>query len=215
MNPYAFCLALGATGVTVMAVTGLGRHAGHGHGGHGAGGHGPGGHGHPGGDHGAHAQAGPAGHGHAHADGGGLLRAAAIASPRLWFTLLAGFGAAGLLVRPIAPAGAAQAALAVAGAIAFELLLARPLWNLALRFASAPATTLEACVTDEVRAVTGFDRDGHGLVAVELDGQVVQVLATLRAADRAAGVRVRAGDRVRVDEVDAARNRCVVSAIGS
>jgi translation initiation factor IF-1 len=70
-------------------------------------------------------------------------------------------------------------------------------------------------VEDEVRAVTGFDRDGHGLVAVELDGQVVQILATLRAADRAAGVRVRAGDRVRVDEVDAARNRCVVSALGS
>ena len=66
-----------------------------------------------------------------------------------------------------------------------------------------------------MEAVTGFDRDGHGLVALELDGQVVQVLATLRAADRAAGVRVRAGDRVRVEEIDAARNRCVVSALGS
>ena len=70
-------------------------------------------------------------------------------------------------------------------------------------------------MTDEVEAVTGFDRDGHGLIAVELDGQVVHVLATLRAADRAAGIRVRAGDRVRVEEVDPARNQCVVSAQGS
>jgi translation initiation factor IF-1 len=193
MNPYIFCLALGTVGLAAMAATGIGQHAGHGQVGHGHAGH--------------------TAHGHAH--GGGLLRAAAIASPRLWFTLLAGFGAAGLLVRPLVDGGPLRAALAVAGAVLFELVLARPLWNFAFRFASQPATTLEACVEDEVRAVTGFDRDGHGLVAVELDGQVVQVLATLRAADRAAGVRVRAGDRVRVDEVDAARNRCVVSALGS
>ena len=193
MNPYIFCLALGTVGLAAMAATGIGQHAGHGQVGHGHAGH--------------------TAHGHAH--GGGLLRAAAIASPRLWFTLLAGFGAAGLLVRPLVDGGPLRAALAVAGAVLFELVLARPLWNFAFRFASQPATTLEACVEDEVRAVTGFDRDGHGLVAVELDGQVVQVLATLRAADRAAGIRVRAGDRVRVDEVDAARNRCVVSALGS
>jgi hypothetical protein len=193
MNPYIFCLALGTVGLAAMAATGIGQHAGHGQVGHGHAGH--------------------TAHGHAH--GGGLLRAAAIASPRLWFTLLAGFGAAGLLVRPLVDGGPLRAALAVAGAVLFELVLARPLWNFAFRFASQPATTLEACVEDEVRAVTGFDRDGHGLVAVELDGQVVQVLATLRAADRAAGVRVRAGDRVRADEVDAARNRCVVSALGS
>jgi translation initiation factor IF-1 len=206
MNPYSFCLALGAAGLAAMAATGLGQHAGHGHTGHGHAGHGQG--------HAGHGHAGHTAHGHAH-DGGGLLRAAAIASPRLWFTLLAGFGAAGLLVRPIAEGGPVRAGLAVAGAVLFELLLARPLWNFAFRFASQPATTLEACVEDEVRAVTGFDPDGHGLIAVELDGQVVQVLATLRAADRAAGIRVRAGDRVRVDEVDAARNRCVVSALGS
>jgi translation initiation factor IF-1 len=209
MNPYAFSLALGAVGLAAMAGIGLGHHAGHGgagHAGHGHGGHGHGGHGHAGHGH--------AGHGNDAHDNGGLLRAAAIVSPRLWFTLLVGFGATGLLIRPIASGGWLQAVLAVAGAVLFEALLARPLWNFAFRFASLPATTLEACVEDEVQAVTGFDRDGHGLVALELDGQVVQVLATLRAADRAAGVRVRAGDRVRVEEVDAARNRCVVSALG-
>lgn len=196
MNPYTFSLALGVGGLATMAVAGLGHHAGNGHAGHGLGGH----------DHTAHA--------HGQHDGG-LLRGAVLVSPRLWFTLLAGFGAAGLLVQPLVAGGAARAAMAVVGAVLFETLLARPLWNFAFRFASQPATTLEACVEDEVRAVTGFDRDGHGLVALELDGQVVQVLATLRAADRAAGVRVRAGDLVRVEEIDAARNRCVVSALGS
>ena len=201
MNPYAFSLALGVVGLLTMALLGMGHHVGHGHTG---GGHV--GHDHAGHDHSGHAS------GHHDA---GLLRAAVLVSPRLWFTLLAGFGAAGLLVRPLVATGPVRAAVAVVGAVLFEALLARPLWNFAFRFASRPATTLEACVEDEVRAVTGFDREGHGLVALELDGQVVQVLATLRAADRAAGVRVRAGDLVRVEEVDAARNRCVVSALGS
>lgn len=111
MNPYSFCLALGATGLTAMAATGLGQHAGHGHTGHG---HAAQGHGHAG-----HGQAGHTAHGRAH-DGGGLLRATAIASPRLWFTLLAGFGAAGLLVRPLAEGGPVRAALAVAGAVLFD-----------------------------------------------------------------------------------------------
>jgi hypothetical protein len=59
--------------------------------------------------------------------------------------------------------------------------------------------------------VTAFDENGQGLVAVDLDGQVVQVLATLPPPERAAGVRVHAGDRVRIESVDARRNRCTVS----
>lgn len=210
MSPYAFTLALGVMGLATMAAFGLASHAhhgggaGHGHGGHG--GHGHGGHGHGQGHGHGHA------HGHAHHEPA-ALRLATVLSPRLWFTLLAGFGATGLLIRPLVAGGPLRTLIAVAGALLFEALLARPLWNLAFRFESRPATTLEACVADEVQAVTGFDRDGHGLIAVELDGQVVQVLATLRAADRAAGVRVRAGDKVRVEEVDSARNRCVVSAL--
>jgi hypothetical protein len=198
MSPYAFTLALGVMGLAAMAGLGLASHAHHG-------GHGHGGHGH--GGHGGHA------HGHAHHEPA-AFRVAAVLSPRLWFTLLAGFGATGLLIRPLVAGGPLRAAIAVAGALLFEAVLARPLWNLAFRFESRPASTLESCVADEVQAVTGFDRDGHGLIAVELDGQVVQVLATLRAADRAAGVRVRAGDKVRVEEVDPGRNRCVVSALG-
>jgi len=44
-----------------------------------------------------------------------------------------------------------------------------------------------------------------------VDGQVQQILAILSADDRRLGVRIHAGQRVRIDEVDAERNRCTVS----
>jgi translation initiation factor IF-1 len=66
----------------------------------------------------------------------------------------------------------------------------------------------------EGRAVTGFDANGNGLVAIELGGEVVQVLGTQLARDRKSGVRIRTGDAVRIEEVDSTRNRCTVSRIG-
>jgi translation initiation factor IF-1 len=66
----------------------------------------------------------------------------------------------------------------------------------------------------EGRAVTGFDANGNGLISLELGGELVQVLGTQIREDRAAGVRIRAGDTVRVEEVDSGRNRCTVSRIG-
>ncbi len=193
MPAYILSFLLGAAGLLVMAFGGLGHHthAGHAHA-----------HGH------AHGRA----HGMAH--GGWRWALTALLSPRAISTLLLGFGATGLIARPLL-GGWPLVGAAIIGALAFERLLARPLWNLLFRFESRPAATLESCVEDRARAVTGFDHDGHGLVALELDGQVVQVLATLRPADRAAGVRVRAGDSVRVEDVDAARNRCTVSAINA
>ena len=65
-----------------------------------------------------------------------------------------------------------------------------------------------------VMAASGFDANGQGLVTLEVDGQVVQVLGTLRHEDRALGLRVRAGDRLRVENVDAERHRCTVSFLG-
>jgi len=50
------------------------------------------------------------------------------------------------------------------------------------------------------------------LIAVELDGQMIQILGTLQQSDRAMGVRVRAGERVRIEDVDPAKNCCTVSA---
>ncbi len=210
MSVYLFCLVLGFLGLLIMAVGGLGQH---GHGGHGHAGHDVG-------DvslHGGHAHAHAGDHGaHSHAAGGkdgvpGLLTS--LLSPRVMFSVLVGTGAVGLLVEPWL-GGMAQAALAVAGGIGFEKLLVGPFWNFLFRFASAPARTLESAVLDPATAVTGFDEGGDGLVAIELDGQVVQLLGTLCREDRDAGVRVRAGDPLTVQEVDGARNRCVVSRAG-
>jgi hypothetical protein len=204
VDAYLFSLILGAAGLALMAVTGLSRHGHHAQPGHG------------------HAAArGPA-HGHraaapGHRAGGGSLRSSlgsllwSLTSPRVLFSLLVGFGATGVLLRPILITPVA-AGLAVLGGIAFERLLVTPLWNLLLKFASEPALTLESAVQEEVTAVMAFDRDGQGLVAVELDGQVVQVLGRLRPEDR--GTAVRAGDRLMVEEVDPQRNRCVVSFVG-
>jgi hypothetical protein len=59
-----------------------------------------------------------------------------------------------------------------------------------------------------------FDANGNGLVAVELDGQVVQLLATLNSNERGVARRVRAGDRLRIEAVDD-RNRCTVTYLGA
>jgi hypothetical protein len=225
MDPYSFCLTLGGAGLTIMALGGLG-HRGHSSSGPRGGrfsarlsqrgarasasrGASPRGHVKAGAHHGHHH-----GHhsGHRGLDLGGRVSDVfwALTSPRVAFSLLVGFGATGLVLERWL-GGPWLIAASTLGAIAFELGLVAPMWRAMLRFASAPAMTLETAVMDEAKAVTGFDARGHGLVAIALDGQLVQVLGTLRSEDRAAGVRVRAGDRVRVEAVDASRNSCTVS----
>ena len=135
------------------------------------------------------------------------------ASPRVWFSVLLGMGVAGRALRPFFGAGAMLFIAALGLGLIFEGALVRPLWNLAFRFASKPALTLESCVEDEATAVTAFDGNGQGIIAIDLDGQMVQLLATLRADDRALGAAVRAGDRVRIADVDSARNRATVAVL--
>jgi hypothetical protein len=212
MDLYLFSLVLGAVGLVAMAFGGM--FGGHGHQGHGhAHDAGHAAHGHSD----AHAHAG----GHGHAQHAGEHAAAqvreslvALLSPRVLFSVLVGFGAVGLLVRPFLP-GALTVAAAVAGGVAFELVLVRPVWNFIFRFVSRPARMLETVLFEPARAATSFDASGHGVIALEMDGEVRQLLGSLRPEDRANGVRVRAGDRLQVEEVDLARNRCVVSWIGS
>jgi len=98
--------------------------------------------------------------------------------------------------------------------VLFERYVVTPIWNGLFRFASVPARTLEQAVFDVAQAVTDFDAQGQGLIALELDGQLIQVLGILRADERAIGVQVRRGGRVRIEEVDAVRNRCLVSSFG-
>ena len=198
MNIYEFTLALGAAGLGIMGLSGFA---------HTIGGH-----------HGAHAgQSSHTGH-HAVSvraggrGGGGRVGGRALwalLSPRPLFSILVGFGAMGLVLHNIVPA-AALFVVAALGGLAFEFGLMRPLWNFLFRFESAPALTLESCIGDEARAATTFDAKVNGLVALELDGQLVHVLGSLRREDRDAGVRVHAGDPVLIDDIDAQRNRCTV-----
>jgi hypothetical protein len=201
-----------------MALVGLGHHS-HGGSHHGGHSHGHGGCGHhsPAAGHHAH------GHGHhvplfkgGHFALGANQFAATLLtllSPRVAFTLLMGFGATGVLLRPWVGATWLLGALAAAGAVAFEAMLVRPLWRFLFRFASDPARMLDTVLCAEGQAVTNFDADGHGLIAVPLDGQLRQVLGTLRAEERAVGWRVRSGDRLFVRAVDPLRNRCTVSLV--
>jgi hypothetical protein len=214
MDVYGFCLALGGTGLAAMAIGGLAHvgHDGHGHAGHA----GHGGHAHTAEMHAGHAHAGHAHAGHAHAADAHSAPAHAPAanpflsllSPRVLFAMLVGFGAGGLLASPLGEPWRAGAA--VLAAAAFEGLFVGPLWRMLFRFESSPAATLESTIEDDARAVMGFDANGQGLVALDVDGQIVQLLATLSADDRARGARVRSGDLVRVSSIDAARHRCTV-----
>lgn len=207
MDLYTVSLATGAVGLGVMALGGLshGGHAGSSHAGHGhAGAHT--------GAHGAHAA--HAAHGHhdevlPHGPSAGGWSWASLLSPRLLFSLMVGFGAGGMATAALGEPWQFGAAIVVAAA--FETLLVGPMWRFLFRFESQPASTLESAIEDEARAVTGFDANGNGLVAVDVDGQVIQLLATLAPEERASGVRIHSGDTVRVSEIDAARGRCTVT----
>jgi hypothetical protein len=129
------------------------------------------------------------------------------------FNFLVGFGATGLLVeRLLGPVLALP--IAIVGGVAFESFIVRPIFNSLFRFESQPAQTLESALMSEARAVTGFDANGNGLVSLELGGEIVQILGTQVRDERASGVRIRAGDALRVEEIDSTRNRCSVSRIG-
>jgi len=205
MNIYEFSLLLGAAGLGIMGLIGFTHTIGGHHGAHAA--HGP----HTGHHAGSVRGGMRAGRGTGRGAGkvGGARALWALLSPRPLFSMLVGFGAVGLILQPILP-GALLLPVSAAGGILFELGITRPLWNFLFRFESAPALTLETCIGDEAHAATTFDTRGDGLVALELDGQIVQLLGTLHRDDQEAGIRVRAGDPVRIDEVDAERNRCIV-----
>ncbi|HEY4306067.1 MAG TPA: hypothetical protein VGM82_16465 [Gemmatimonadaceae bacterium] len=213
MDLYISSLLLGALGLGAMALSGLGHQSHGGGNAPGNGGHGHAGHGDGVNAHVGHAMTTGARGAKVGGRGGRESFLWSLMSPRVLFSLALGFGAAGELVRPLFADGVLRAVAALAGAVLFERFLVTPLWNFTMRFASQPALTLESAVADEATAVTAFDANGQGIVSVEVDGQIVQVLATLQPADRSLGVRVRAGQRVRIEDVSASAHRCTVSLI--
>lgn len=215
MDIYLSSILLGGLGLGAMAAGGLSVHGhaggGHGHVGDGHAGHAPGAHGH------AHVSTDAHGHTNTHASSHSheiaIPQSKAVwllSWPRIMFGFLLGMGAVGLATQDILREPFTLAA-AVAGGLFFQRFIITPLWNFSLRFASTPAVTSEG--VDEATAVTSFNANGEGLVAIEVDGQIVQVLGRLGAADRTMGAVVRAGQRLRVDEVNTSNNRCTVSVL--
>ena len=213
MDLYFFTLLLGFGGLLLMAVLGLS----HGHAtvrGH----HAPAA---GGGNHSARHPVHPRGptlpkvKGHPARDGAQPSRSythlLGLLAPQVLFGLLLGFGAVGTLLHPLIRLPSVLLGLALLGAWVFQRGLLAPLWAFLLGFASKPAQTLDTLVLEEGAAATNFDESGHGLVAVDLDGQTRQILGTLCAEDRASGTRVRTGDRLFIRAVDGARNTCTVS----
>jgi hypothetical protein len=210
MDLYIFCLVLGAAGMAAMAFLGFTTSHSGGHHGHDTIGHGVHGTGASHSIGATHGHSIASSHGIAHGTG---TRAWSWLSPRVLFNVLVGFGATGLIVeRLVGPFLALP--IALIGGIAFESVVVRPIFNSLFRFESRPAQTLESALMSEGRAVTGFDANGNGLISLELGGEVVQVLGIQLNEERQAGVRIRAGDIVRIEEVDDMRNRCTVSRIG-
>lgn len=195
MDLYLITLAVGAVGMLAMAFGGGARAKG-------------GARGHAG--HSGHASHGGRGL-RAPGRSGGSSILLELMSPRVLFSVCVGFGASGLLLRPLLADGTILFGSAFALGIVFERALVTPLWNFAFRFASNPAVTLESAIMSDATAVTAFDANGQGLIAVEVDGRLVQVLGTLQNVDRELRSRVVAGSRLRIEAVDAERNRCTVS----
>ena len=207
MDIYLSCLIGGAIAFAVLALSGLAFHnvgirPGGGHASHAPGGHvGPAAH--------------PAGHHSPGHNGTGNHFTSDLVSGLLtWLSpayicgAIIGFGAAGTLVSPILQ-GWLQLAVALAGAYIICFFFIRPLLTGLQKWASLPAKTLTDAMLENGTAVTDFDSKGYGLVRLELDGQIVQLLGQL-APEEQSGTRVRSGETLFVRSVDPVKQRCVV-----
>ena len=123
-------------------------------------------------------------------------------SPRAICSVLALYGAFG---NALVDAGhlrfSAAALAATVPALLVERFVVRPVWNLLFRFQGQPSSPLEDLLFSNARAVS-----------VVRDGRAVQLAATLR--EDHAAVPVKLGDTLRIDDVDARRERVTVSVVG-
>ena len=191
-------MVLGLVGLISMAVLGL-SHAG-GHGQHSSHGQHDIGHGHSDGGH-PHSN-----HTHGSSEHSIVSQLLAFVSPRAIFSLALGFGAIGMTVSFLPKILAVL--VAGAGAILFERFLVEPYWYALFRFVSTPAKNLESVKGALATANTNFDANGQGLIELELDGQVRQVLGTLQ--DKTSSVTRGAQVRIEVVNTDGS---CIVSKI--
>jgi hypothetical protein len=210
---FLIVMVIGLVGLAVMALPALGRH-----------GAAPTGHGHGAlGHHGAAAGHSLPAHGHATAlapaAGKEMLPADArpaavgrwLPSPRAAFTVLALYGAFGnALVEAFHLTIVLAALVAVVPTLLVERFAVRPLWNLLFRFQGKASGRLEELILCEARAVSAFV-NGRGIVSTNREGRLVQLHARL--SDAQAALPVKVGDRLRIEDVDAARERVTVSIV--
>lgn len=132
-----------------------------------------------------------------------------VPSPRAVFSVLALYGAFGnAAVHALHLPSALAALAAVLPALLIEWACVRPLWRVLFRVQGGASTPLEELVLSEATAVVPF-RNGRGLVSTVRDGRHVQLAASLRSDQREQPVKV--GDRLLIEEVDAARERVTVA----
>ena len=210
---YTILFLIGLIGLGAMLLMGFGHtgaHGGHiGHEGGHAGhiGHGDSGHAHGGHDHSHHGD--DNGQGGKTFPGAGLFWQ--LISPLTLMTLCLGAGATGLLVRDQHWSGMVTGLVAALGAVGLNVLIVRPMLGLVFRFASKPSLALEGTRAKTAEAASKFDESGRGVVTVNVDGQVVRVLANLEAEDRPNAGLIKPGDSLTVTAVDGHSNSCTVA----
>ena len=134
-----------------------------------------------------------------------------IPSPRAVCSVLALYGAFGNALLRAGHTSFTVAALGAAiPALLVEWGVVRPVWNLVFRFEGKECSPLEELILSDAEAVVPF-RNGRGLVSTVRDGRSVQLAARLVEADASSPVKV--GDRLRVEDVDARRERVTVSIV--
>jgi hypothetical protein len=136
-----------------------------------------------------------------------------IPSPRALFSMFALYGAFGnALVHAGHLTGGTAALIAIGPAFLVERFLIRPVWNLLFRFQAQASSSLEELILSEAHAVVPF-RNGRGLITTIRDGRRVQLHARL--CDQDAALPVNFGQRLRIEEVDARRERVTVSLLSN
>jgi hypothetical protein len=147
------------------------------------------------------------------ADAAGSSRLKFVPSPRWICTVFALYGAFGnALIHATHLPLVVAALFAAFPALVVERFVVRPVWNLLFRFQAEPSSPMQELIFAEARAVVPF-RNGRGIVSTLRDGRIVQLAAQLTVEQATAPVKV--GDLLRIELVDARRERVTVSVLRS
>jgi lysylphosphatidylglycerol synthetase-like protein (DUF2156 family) len=132
-------------------------------------------------------------------------------SPLTLMSVCLGAGATGMILQSRHFSAMLTMIAAALGAVAFYALIVRPLFAVAFKFVSEPSKALEGTTAQTALAASKFDESGRGVVKLNVDGQVVRVLAELEQDDRLDAGLIRPGDPLTITAVDGRTNTCKVA----